>query len=241
MMSEEQFIRKFGQNSCLMRMLKIYKKIYCFFFGLKKEMPLSKKITFSFRNKVKKIGRNNVIKLNTACVCKHNYFYLSGNNNQIIVGTGSQISHVTFELCGGNNRILIGDNVTLRDSTIHFGDGGSLLSIGNDTKIGKGLRMSIYESANIDIGSDCLLSTNISIMNSDAHSIINLNNNHRTNKAMDVSIGNHVWLGEDVTVLKGAKIQDNVVVGTKSMLFKGIYEGNSIYIGIPARLLVGGG
>ena len=50
-----------------------------------------------------------------------------------------------------------------------------------------------------------------------------------------------VWLGENVKVLKGVEIKDNVVVGNRSMLTKGLYQSNNVYIGTPARLLRGGG
>ena len=116
----------------------------------------------------------------------------------------------------------------------------SILSIGDNTSTGKGLKVSAMESAKVQIGNDCLFSTFISIMNSDSHSIIDLNSNRRVNAAKDIKIGNHVWLGENVKVLKGVEIQDNVVIGNRSMLTKGLYQSNSVYVGSPAKLLRGG-
>jgi len=47
-------------------------------------------------------------------------------------------------------------------------------------------------------------------------------------------IGNHVWLGADVKVLKGAIINDGAIIGTGSLV-SGTVDANCIYAGIPAK------
>ena len=56
----------------------------------------------------------------------------------------------------------------------------------------------------------------------------------RINYGKNIIIGNHVWLGRDVTILKGIEIKNNSIVGTKSLVTKNVEE-NAIYVGIPAR------
>ena len=51
-----------------------------------------------------------------------------------------------------------------------------------------------------------------------------------------VRIGNNVWLGENVTILKGVIIGDNVLVGSGSIVTKPI-PSNSVAIGSPARVI----
>ena len=131
--------------------------------------------------------------------------------------------------------------MSLKNSTIAVGDNGSFISIGDGTSIGKSATIVALEFAKIRIGSNCLFSSNISIRNSDSHSIIDLRDNYRRNAARDITIGNHVWLGENVTVLKGVEICDDVVIGNRSMLTKGCYQSNNIYAGFPVKLLRGRG
>ena len=47
-------------------------------------------------------------------------------------------------------------------------------------------------------------------------------------------IGEDVWLGANVTVLKGSAIGDGAVIGAKALV-KGKIECNAIAAGIPAR------
>ena len=51
-----------------------------------------------------------------------------------------------------------------------------------------------------------------------------------------VKIGNNVWMGENVTILKGVTIGDNVIIGLGSVVTKDI-PSNSIAVGVPARVI----
>ena len=237
---EEKFIEKWGSNRFFMGLLKMYKRSYSYFFGIKKEMAFGTKLCFSWLNRFPERGRKNIIRMDKSVKCKHSSFTIMGKGNKIIIGAGSRIENVEFDMRGDGNCIIIGKNVLLRNAIVASSDGGSILSIGDNTSTGKGLKVSAMESAKVQIGNDCLFSTFISIMNSDSHSIIDLNSNRRVNAAKDIKIGNHVWLGENVKVLKGVEIQDNVVIGNRSMLTKGLYQSNSVYVGSPAKLLRGG-
>lgn len=51
-----------------------------------------------------------------------------------------------------------------------------------------------------------------------------------------VIIGNNVWLGENVTILKGVSIGDNVIIGYGSIVTKSI-PANSVAVGAPAKVI----
>jgi acetyltransferase-like isoleucine patch superfamily enzyme len=51
-----------------------------------------------------------------------------------------------------------------------------------------------------------------------------------------ITIGDSVWLGENVVVTSGVKIGNNVVVGANSVVTSDLEE-NGIYAGVPARLV----
>ncbi|MCP8853648.1 sugar O-acetyltransferase [Latilactobacillus sakei] len=51
-----------------------------------------------------------------------------------------------------------------------------------------------------------------------------------------ITIGDHVWLGANVTILPGVSLGNNVVVGAGSVVTKS-YPDNVILVGNPARVL----
>ncbi|MBO5025213.1 MAG: acyltransferase [Bacteroidaceae bacterium] len=51
-----------------------------------------------------------------------------------------------------------------------------------------------------------------------------------------ITIGNNVWLGENVSILKGVTIGDNVVIGYGAVVTKSI-PANSVAVGFPARVI----
>lgn len=51
-----------------------------------------------------------------------------------------------------------------------------------------------------------------------------------------VKIGNNVWLGENVTILKNVEIGDDVIIGAGSLVTKSI-PSNSVAVGRPARVI----
>ena len=48
-------------------------------------------------------------------------------------------------------------------------------------------------------------------------------------------IGNHVWLGLGVSVLKGSVIADHVVVGKSSTVTNKLDSPYSVYVGMPTK------
>jgi len=52
-----------------------------------------------------------------------------------------------------------------------------------------------------------------------------------------VTIGNNVYIGSDVMILKGSKIGDNVIIGTKSLVTSEI-PSNCVAVGIPAKKIM---
>lgn len=51
-----------------------------------------------------------------------------------------------------------------------------------------------------------------------------------------VSIGDNVWLGENVTICKGVSIGNNCIIGTGSVVTRSIPD-NSVAVGVPAKII----
>lgn len=82
----------------------------------------------------------------------------------------------------------------------------------------------------IEIGGDCLFSWNIMILDGDGHDIYTQDCRNNTNKKK-IYIGNHVWICANSMILKGAKIQDNSVIGAGSIVSKIIKDNNVLIAG----------
>ncbi len=80
-----------------------------------------------------------------------------------------------------------------------------------------------------------MFSSGIIISTTDYHSVISKDDGVRVNDSKDIVIGNHVWLGRNVCVLKGVTIADDIVVGMGSMVSRSLELEHSVYAGSPAR------
>ncbi|WP_293893637.1 acyltransferase [Flavobacterium sp.] len=156
-----------------------------------------------------------------------------GNNNKITIGS-SIVMNSTIYIRGNNNTLTIENQCHINNTNFRIEDDNGVLSIGNKTSI-EGANFIIAENnKNIIIGEDCMFSSGIQIEASDSHTIFDIDSNERINFGEDIIIGNHVWLGRFVTILKGVTINDNCIIGTKSLVTKST-DTNGLYVGIPAK------
>jgi acetyltransferase-like isoleucine patch superfamily enzyme len=81
-----------------------------------------------------------------------------------------------------------------------------------------------------------MISTNVTIRTGDSHSIYDKTTNEFLNNNSSVIIEDHVWIGDDVTILKGVKISSGSIVGTKSLVTKDVPT-NSVTVGIPSKVV----
>lgn len=80
-----------------------------------------------------------------------------------------------------------------------------------------------------------MLSSKIDIRTGDSHSLIQQETRNRLNYSESVKIGDHVWIGTGVTVLKGTSIANNCMVGAASLLCKRYLNPNCVIAGVPAK------
>lgn len=131
---------------------------------------------------------------------------------------------------------MIDENVTIKKGVIWFEDNGCTIKIGKGTTIENAQLAVAEDGSNLHIGSDCMLSSNIRIITTDSHSIVDLSTGLRTNKAADVIIEDHVWIAYNVSVNKGCHIGKNAVIAGNSVVTKDV-PCNSIVAGIPAKIV----
>lgn len=83
----------------------------------------------------------------------------------------------------------------------------------------------------ISIGQNVAISENFNIWDSDAHEILD-----NGNATAPIVIGNKVWIGTNVTVLKGVTIGDGAVIAAGSLVNKDI-PANCLAGGVPAKVI----
>jgi acetyltransferase-like isoleucine patch superfamily enzyme len=70
----------------------------------------------------------------------------------------------------------------------------------------------------------------------DFHAVIDANSKKRLNYARQITVGNHVWAGTDVRILKNVEIGANSVIGMRSVVTRSVGVG-SLAVGTPARVV----
>lgn len=81
------------------------------------------------------------------------------------------------------------------------------------------------------------LGRELTIRTSDGHSIYNVGEKLPYNEPEDIIIGDDVWIAQRVTLIKGAQIPSNCVVGACSLVNKKFEEEGCIIAGNPAKVI----
>ena len=161
---------------------------------------------------------------------------MSGENNRIVFNGTNYFKRCKFYITGNNNQIIIEDKVCGYDATFIIEDSNGSIEVGYKTLFTGKIEIASTEGADISIGEQCLFSSEIDIRNGDSHSIFDQNGS-RINKAEDICIGDHVWVGHRALILKGSVIGANSVIGAGAVVTRRFNQNNVAIGGNPARLL----
>jgi len=102
------------------------------------------------------------------------------------------------------------------------------LSIGPRASFGE--NCGLYVIADVSIGSDFIAAPGLTI-NNGTHDLATLQPS-----AVPITIGDRVWCGVNVTVVAGAQIGDDCVIGANSLVMSPI-PARSLAVGSPARVI----
>lgn len=110
----------------------------------------------------------------------------------------------------------------------------AIISIGCGNYISN--NASLLANHRITIGDNCLIGDLVAIYDSDFHEVDPSRRRQGRGQSLPVQIGNNVWLGSRVMILKGVTIGENSVVGAMSLVTKSL-PANSVAAGVPAKLV----
>lgn len=172
---------------------------------------------------------------------------IRGSRNTVIVRGGNEdcdeyFNHLEIEIFGNGNLVEIDEDVR-PDGNVKIYIGRDLfpcdnarIHIGRGTGINDADIRLMENGSVIEIGSDCLISWDVTIWATDSHSIFD-DNEKIANEGKFVRIGNHVWIGMGVKIGKNVEIPDGCIVGWGSVVSHKFSEKNAIIAGNPARIV----
>ncbi|NLD50149.1 MAG: acyltransferase [Clostridiaceae bacterium] len=150
-------------------------------------------------------------------------------------------------LLTGKGKIIFGENVKIGVaqspyyySTYCYFDSRkpeSLIEVGSNCWVNNNLTV-ISDGAGVSIGKNTIIGTNVTIVDSDFHKISSDRRVPGGNgcKMAKVVIGENVWIGNCVTVLKGVSIGNNSVVAASAVVTSSVPD-SSVVAGNPAKLI----
>ena len=160
-------------------------------------------------------------------------------NGNRLIGTSPLLYNTTIRFVGCNNIIFCEEDVVIENSSITF-DGNnalvylgrsihkyhlslslnhnSVFHIGKNNYINGNMHVILSERKHIFIGNQCLFSLGIWMRNADPHLIYSCDSGQRLNSTRSIYIGDHVWIGQSVFILKGTEIDSGSIIGAMSVI-----------------------
>jgi len=136
------------------------------------------------------------------------------------------------------HQVALGDDCILEHNIYFKFDGiwqrGSSIIIGNKVFIGNSCEFNIRKS--IVVGNNSLIGSGCRFIDHDHGTQLNKLIRDQQGSEKSIKIGNDVWIGSNVIVLKGVEIGDGAVVAAGSIVTKNVLP-NSIVAGIPAKVI----
>lgn len=184
--------------------------------------------------------------------------YTDSNCNEIIF-SGKVSDNINIVFRGTNNKLVVSSEVKIGLLHIQFdcdngrfeigtSKGGGLIRlhsrVGQDSEIRVGANVSMtgnayfsaVEGTRLHIGNDVMFASGNQIRTDDAHPIFDVRTGRRINPSKNITIGSHVWFGNNSAAQGGADIGNGSVIGAGAMVNKHI-PNNCIAIGTPARVV----
>lgn len=152
---------------------------------------------------------------------KTNGFIILQKNVQLIVEEGGLLMFDKY--------------VTIKENSVIYVKKDAKIIFGHDTSTGHHTEISANNY--IEIGNDVIMGAYTYITDSN-HGYKN-NNELIRKQAMEIGktkIGNNVWLGRGVMILKDSQIGDNSIVAAGSVVNKK-FESNKILGGVPSKIV----
>ena len=133
---------------------------------------------------------------------------------------------------GYASKINIAHSVTIGPGVSIVVKDNANLTIGENTYFTSDMHIEVVNR--IEIGKNCAISWGVTIIDDDHHELLNEQVKRKTSSF--VIIKDHVWIGCNVTILKGTEVGNHCVIGAGSVV-KGVFPDNVLLAGNPAKIV----
>jgi len=134
------------------------------------------------------------------------------------------------------HQVTIGNNCIIEHNCYFKFDGiwkqGPSISLANNIFVGFGCEFNIRKS--ISIGNDCLIASGCKFIDHDHGSYSDELMRLQNGPEKEIIIGEDVWLGTNVIVLKGCNIGNGAIIAAGAVVTKNVGK-FEIWAGIPAK------
>lgn len=132
---------------------------------------------------------------------------------------------------GEDSKLVSNGFMMYEGSSICVLDRGEL-TLGRNSYMNNSL---IQCADSIKIGDDCAIGNNVLIQDTDFHVVLDANGNDKP-ISKPILIGNHVWICDKSTVLKGVSIGDGAIVAAGAVVTKDV-PAHCVVAGNPAKVV----
>lgn len=162
-------------------------------------------------------------------------------------GKGCAFYGLPVIICTKDSSMILGEDVVcvsnflsnlvgLYQRSIIFARAGAKVILEDDVRMSG---VTIYSRESIRIGKHTSIGGNVKIFDHDFHPIDPQERLEHPNSGMKtkpVDIGENVFIGANVIILKGSKIGNNCVIGAGAVV-SGTFEDNTVIVGNPAKVV----
>lgn len=159
---------------------------------------------------------------------------IEGDGNVVDV-QGAKFDRTSIFVSGKNNRVVVSPGCEIRGCNIIVRGEGCLISIGAGTTFGGARIVNVGAECSIRIGECCMFSDHIEIWSGDSHPVYS-ESGDVLNKELPIVIGNNVWVGARAMILKGVTVGDGAVIGMGAIVTRDIPQ-RCVSAGVPNVIL----
>lgn len=174
--------------------------------------------------------KDNVLRCNSSMV-KKTRIKFQGKNNEISLN-GCELYNCNIFFRGDRHKLILDKNVKLYNVRIKIIGYKNVVSVSSGSSIADGNIIAGGQGIPVTIGKECMIAEGVDIWSTDTHSVFQ--EGTMVNPPQPIHIGDHVWIGKDVAILKGVTIGDDAIIGMKSMVTHDV-QANTLNVGSPAK------